>query len=95
MLVPTLIAALIVLAPVAYVALRKLSVVEQEITFEIPQAGVAGITVVIHDDMVRRLRIVYADGHVCEVCPDSAARQDPAPSTPHPGAKRDVRSAPC
>jgi hypothetical protein len=80
MLVPTLIAALIVLASVAYVAVRRLSIVEQEITFEVPQQGVTGITVVIHDDVVRRLSIAYTNGQVCEVHPSAAPRQGPVSS---------------
>ena len=74
MLLPSLIAVLVILAPVAYVAWRKLSVVEQEITFDTPQRGVAGVTVLIQDDTVQRLRIVYDDGQICEVFPAAAER---------------------
>ena len=74
MLLPSLIAVLVILAPVAYVAWRNLSVVEQEITFDTPQRGVAGVTVLIQDDTVQRLQIVYDDGQVCEVFPAAAER---------------------
>ena len=74
MLLPSLIAVLVLLAPAAYVAWRKLSVVEQEITFDTAQRGVAGVTVLIQDDTVQKLRIVYDDGQICEVFPAAAER---------------------
>jgi hypothetical protein len=89
MLLPSLIAVLVLLAPVAYVAWRKLSLVEQEITFDAPQRGVAGVSVLIQDDAIQKLRIVYDDGQICEVFPAAAERNrlpargqrsDPSPS---------------
>ena len=69
MLLPLIIAIIVLMAPITYVALRKLSVVEQQITFEHPQGGVAGLTLVIRDDAVQHLRIAFDDGRVCEVFP--------------------------
>ncbi len=67
MLVPTLIAVAILLAPIAYVVFRKFSFTRQEIEFGTPQNGVAAISLDIREDSVRSIRIVYQDGSVSEV----------------------------
>ena len=67
MLVTALVAAAIVLAPIAYVAFRKFSFTREEIEFGTPQDGVAAISLDIREDSVRRIRIVYQDGSVSEV----------------------------
>jgi len=67
MLVPALIAAVILLAPIAYVAFRQLSFTREEIEFGTPQNEVAAISLDIREDSVRRIRIVYQDGTVSEV----------------------------
>jgi hypothetical protein len=67
MLVPTLIAVAILLAPIAYVVFRKFSFTRQEIEFGTPQNGVAAISLDIREDSVRSIRIVYQDGTVSEV----------------------------
>ncbi len=79
MILPAIIAALVVLAPISYVALRRLSVVEQQITFAEPQRGVAGVTLVIREDNVQRLRITFDDGQVCEVFPAKSGAEGAAP----------------
>jgi hypothetical protein len=93
MLLPSLIAVVILLAPVAYVAWRKLSVVEQEITFDEPQRGVAGVSLTIQDDQVQRLRIVYGDGEVCEIFPIAArcAAREARAESDLPGPSRDAQ----
>jgi hypothetical protein len=82
MIVQAVIIALVVLAPVTYVALRRLSVVEQEITFEHAQRGIAGITLVIREDNVQRLRITFDDGQVCEVFPATHGANGATHGTP-------------
>jgi hypothetical protein len=74
MLIPSLIAVVILLAPISYVLWRKLSVVEQDITFATPQRGVAGLSVVIKEDTLHRLRIIFDDGQVCDVFPAAAEK---------------------
>ncbi len=71
MLLPVVVTFIALMAPITYVALRKFSVVEQEIAFDEPQGGVAGLTLVIRDDAVQRLRIAFDDGRVCEVFPSA------------------------
>lgn len=73
MLLPLVITVIVLMTPVTYVALRKLSIVEQQITFEQPQGGVTRLTLAIRDDAVQHLRIAFEDGRVCEIFP--AARQ--------------------
>jgi hypothetical protein len=67
MLIAAIVAVVILMAPIAYVAYRKFSVVRQEIEFTAPQDGVAAIHLDIHDDTVRSLRIYFADGSVSEL----------------------------
>jgi hypothetical protein len=67
MLVPTLIAAVILMAPIVYVIFRKFSFTRQEIEFGAPQDGVKAIHLDIQEDSVRTLRIVYQDGTMSEV----------------------------
>jgi hypothetical protein len=67
MLVSAIVAVVILMAPIAYVVYRKFSVVRQEIEFTAPQDGVAAIHLDIHEDMVRSLRIYFADGTVSEL----------------------------
>jgi hypothetical protein len=67
MLIAAVVAVVILMAPIAYVAYRKFSVVRQEIEFTAPQDGVAAIHLDIHDDTVRTLRIYFADGSVSEL----------------------------
>jgi hypothetical protein len=67
MLIAAVVAAVILMAPIAYVAFRKFSVVRQEIEFTAPQNGVAAIHLDIHEDLVRSLRIYFADGTVSEL----------------------------
>ncbi len=69
MLLMIVIAVFSFLVALACMVWRRLSVVEQEITFTTPQGGVTAITAVIRADMLQGLRIVYADGQVCEVFP--------------------------
>ena len=67
MLIPAIVAVVILMAPVAYVIFRKFSITRQEIEFGAPQNGVAAIQLDIHEDTVRSLRILFADGTVSEV----------------------------
>jgi len=67
MLIPAIVGLVILLACVAYVAVRKFSVTRQEIEFEAPQSGVAAIYLDIREDTVRSLRILYEDGSIGEV----------------------------
>ena len=62
MLIAAVVVVVMLLAPVAYVVYRKFSVVRQQIEFTAPQDGVAAIHLDIHEDTVRSLRIVFADG---------------------------------
>lgn len=66
-LIAAVVAVVLLMAPIAYVAYRKFSVVRQEIEFTAPQDGVAAIHLDIHDDTVRSLRIYFADGTVSEL----------------------------
>lgn len=67
MLVPAIIAVVILVIPVLYVAARKYSVTRQEIAFDSPQDSVAAIYLDIREDTVRGLCIRFADGSVSEV----------------------------
>jgi hypothetical protein len=67
MLIPAIVAVVILMAPIAYVIFRKFSITRQEIEFGAPQNGVAAIQLDIHEDTVRSLRILFADGTVSEV----------------------------
>jgi hypothetical protein len=67
MLIAAIVAVVILMGPIAYVAYRKFSIVRQEIEFTAPQDGVAAIHLDIHDDTVRSLRIYFADGSVSEL----------------------------
>ncbi len=67
MLVAAIVAVVALMVPIAYVAYRQFSVVRQEIEFAAPQDGVAAIHLDIHDDVVRSLRIYFADGTVSEL----------------------------
>jgi hypothetical protein len=67
MLLPAVVAAVILMACVTYVAFRKFSVTRQEIEFAAPQDGVAAIYLDIQEDTVRGLHIVYEDGSISEV----------------------------
>jgi hypothetical protein len=67
MVMSVVIAAVILMACIAYVVFRKLSVTRQEIEFEAPQDGVAAIYLDIREDTVRSLCIVHRDGTVSEV----------------------------
>lgn len=67
MLVTAVIAIVVLVTPIAYVAYRKFSVVRQEIEFTAPQDGVAAIHLDIHEDSVRSLRIYFADGTCSEL----------------------------
>ena len=80
MLLMIVIAVFSLLAALAYMVWRRFSVVEQEITFTTPQGGVTAITAVIRADMLQGLRIVYADGQVCEVFPREARLGGRVPS---------------
>jgi hypothetical protein len=62
MLIAAIVAAVVLMAPVAYFAFRRCSVVSQQIEFNAPQDGVAAIHLDIHEDTVRSLRIVFSDG---------------------------------
>ena len=88
MLLMIVIAVFSFLVALAYVVRRELSIVEQEITFATPQGGVAAITAVIQADVLQGLRIVYADGQVCEVFPREARlrRRVPSPGIDAPVA---------
>lgn len=67
MLIAAVVAFVVLMAPVAYVAFRKYSVVRQEIEFTAPQDGVAAIHLDIHEDTVRSLRIYFTDGTYSEL----------------------------
>ncbi len=67
MLIAAVVATAILMAPIAYLAYRKFSVVRQEIEFTAPQDGVAAIHLDIHEDTVRSLRIYFADGSFSEL----------------------------
>ena len=67
MLVAAIVVVGVLLALVAYVAVRKYSVVSQQIEFTAPQDGVAAIHLDIHEDTVRSMRIVFADGTYSEL----------------------------
>jgi len=67
MLVPTVVAAVILMALAAYVVFRKFSVTRQSIEFTAPQDGVSAIYLDIQEDTVRCLRILFADGTMSEV----------------------------
>ncbi len=92
MLLPSLITVLILLAPVAYVAWRKFSVVEQHITFDTPQRGVASVSVVVQEDLVQKLRIIYDDGQICEVFPAAAKGTASSRAKSHGRTHRDPRT---
>ena len=67
MLTAAIVAVVVLMVPIAYVAFRKYSVVRQEIEFAAPQNGVAAIHLDIHEDSVRSLRIYFTDGTYSEV----------------------------
>jgi hypothetical protein len=67
MTIPAVVAFIALMLPVAYVVFRKFSATRQEIEFGTPQDGVAAIHLDIHDDVVRSLRIYYADGTCSEL----------------------------
>ena len=67
MLIPAIIAALVLVMCVGYVAFRKFSVTRQEIEFGAPQNGVAAIYLDIREDTVRNLHILYEDGSIGKV----------------------------
>jgi hypothetical protein len=67
MLIPVVIGSVILVACVAYVFFRKLSVTRQEIEFEAPQDGVAAIYLDIREDVVCGVHILHEDGTVSEV----------------------------
>ncbi|MFH0915227.1 MAG: hypothetical protein V1912_02105 [bacterium] len=67
MLIPAIVAAVILMALIAYVVFRKFSVTRQEIEFGAPQNGVAAIYLDIQEDTVRSMHILFADGTVSEV----------------------------
>ena len=67
MLPAAIVAVVILMVPIAYVAFRRYSVVRQEIEFTAPQDGVRAIHLDIHEDTVRSLRIVFADGSYSEL----------------------------
>jgi hypothetical protein len=66
-LTAAIIVVLVLMAPIAYVAFRRYSFVQQEIEFTAPQDGVAAIHLDIHEDTVRSLRIYFADGTYSEL----------------------------
>jgi hypothetical protein len=67
MLVAAVVTVVVLMVPIAYVAFRRFSVVSQQIEFNAPQDGVAAIHLDIHEDSVRSLRIVFADGTYSEL----------------------------
>jgi hypothetical protein len=67
MLPAAIIASVMLMVLLAYVAFRKFSVVRQEIEFTAPQDGVAAIHLDIHEDTVRSLRIYFSDGSYSEL----------------------------
>lgn len=67
MLIPAVVAMVILMALVAYVAFRKFSVTRQEIEFGAPQNGVSAIYLDIQEDTVRSMHILFEDGTVSEV----------------------------
>jgi hypothetical protein len=67
MLIGAIIVVVMLMALATYVALRKYSVVNQQIEFTAPQNGVAAIHLDIHEDTVRSLRIVFSDGTYSEL----------------------------
>ena len=67
MLVSAIVGAVILMAAVGYVMLRKFTVTRQEIEFGAPQNGVSAIHLDIREDTVRSIHIVYTDGTVSEV----------------------------
>jgi hypothetical protein len=67
MLIAAVVTFVVLMAAVAYVAFRRYSVVRQEIEFTAPQDRVAAIHLDIHEDTVRSLRIVFADGTCSEL----------------------------
>jgi hypothetical protein len=67
MLIPTIVAVVIIMASIAYVAFRKFSVTRQEIEFGVAQNGVSAIYLDIQEDTVRSLHILFEDGTVSEV----------------------------
>jgi hypothetical protein len=66
-LTAAIVAVVVLMVLIAYVAFRKYSVVRQEIEFAAPQNGVAAIHLDIHEDSVRSLRIYFTDGTYSEV----------------------------
>jgi hypothetical protein len=73
MLIPAIVTVLILMLPVGYVLVRKLSVTRQEIAFAAPQDGVKAIYLDIREDTVRGLHILFEDGSVTEVIQSHAA----------------------
>jgi prepilin-type processing-associated H-X9-DG protein len=67
MLASAIVAVIVLMMPVGYVIMRKMSVTRQEIAFAAPQNGVQAIYIDIQEDTVRRLHILFADGSVGEV----------------------------
>lgn len=67
MLIPVIVAVVILMASIGYVAFRKFSVTRQEIEFGAPQNGVSAIYLDIQEDTVRSLCILFEDGTVSEV----------------------------
>jgi prepilin-type processing-associated H-X9-DG protein len=67
MLIPAIVAVIILMLPVGYVIMRKLTITRQEIVFTTPQDGVKAVYVDLQEDKVRRLYVLFADGSVSEV----------------------------
>lgn len=73
MLASAIVAVVVLMLPVGYVLVRKMSVTHQEIAFAAPQDGVKAIYIDIQEDTVRELHILYADGRVGEVVTSQTA----------------------
>ncbi|MCL5735242.1 MAG: hypothetical protein M1274_06565 [Actinobacteria bacterium] len=73
MLIAAVVAVLILMLPIGYVLVRKLSVTRQEISFAAPQDGVKAIYLDIREDTVRSLHLLNEDGTVTEVVVSRAA----------------------
>ena len=82
MLVAAIVTVVVLMAPIAYVAYRKFSVVRQEIEFTAPQDGVAAIHLDIHDDTVA----AFASTSPTERAAHSATWMQPDPVGHAPAA---------
>lgn len=73
MLIPAIVAVIVLMLPVGYVLMRRMSVTRHEIAFSAPQHGVTAIYLDIQEDTVRGLHILFEDGSVSEIRHSRAA----------------------